>query len=364
MTCHTDIFSELAPGLGYYDRPSLLHSPPPLPSPHDHEKNKQTILKIPYKKPEEEFVMKYHKLLPTPIPKHNHQIKTLNAIEHFNKHQPTNVNPPPVAVGHHFHPELRQTRPMLVTVTPTPAPLHHEIGPSPPRALVPVPVTISPSLFVPHHSHHKAQRRYSIEDTQARPRRARPTTYNQMRLITPSPSPLSYNSYSTPLHLNLATTPAPPLTHSRPQPTTPNPLHIQKFSTPSSTKKMVKTAKKYLSQQLSNPQRLVLPPINNHPEPLLIHRAEPIMSYQQDTGNIYSSQDEIKEEPKYLVQLVPNPKYKQKLEEPIREIPTPREVEIIQVQNQSKEPNLYPYLYVLSSYLPETEHSLVVAKKS
>ena len=294
--------------------------------------------------------MRYHELLPTPIPKHNHQIKTHNAIEHFtfNEHQPTNVNPPPVAVGHHFHPELRQTRPMLVTVTPAPASLHHEVGHSSPGDLVRVPVTISPSLFEPHHSHHKAQRRYSLEDTQARPRRARPTTYNQMRLITPSPSPLSYNSYSTPLHLNLAKTPGPPLTHSTPQPSTPNPLHIQKFSTPSST------------QQLSNPQRLVLPPINNHPEPLLIHRAEPMMA----TGNIYSSQNEIKEEPKYLVQIVPNPKYKQKLQEPRREIPTPREVEITHVENQSKEPNLYPYLYVLSSYLPETEHSLVVAKKS
>merc|ERR1719232_13235 len=204
---------------------------------------------------------------------------------------------------------------MMVTVTPAPG--HH---PSPalssPRVLVPAPVTISPSLFVPHHSHHTSQRRYSIEDTQAsQPRRARPTTYNEMRLVTPSPlgyTTMNLVTTTTPLRMNLVTTPGSLLTHSTPAPATPNPLNIQTFSTPSPTLSMVNTAEKYISKQFSNHRRPVLPPINNHPEPLLTHRAEPMMSYQQHPENMYSSPEQIKEEPKYLVQLVPNPKYKPK----------------------------------------------------
>ena len=297
--------------------------------------------------------MRYHEILPTPIPKHNHQLKTHHAVEHFTEYQPTHDNhppSPPEAVEHHFHPGMRH--PMVVRVTP--APRHPPSpGPSSPGPLVPAPVTISPSLFVPHHSHHTSQRRYSIEDTQAsQPRRARPTTYNEMRLVTPSP--LSYTT-SGPRRMNLVTTPGSLLTYSTPQPATPNPLNIQTFSTPSPTLSMINTAEK----QFSNHRRPVLPPINNHPEPLLTHRAEPMMSYQQHPENIYPSPEETKEEPKYLVQLVPNPKYK-----PKPEVPTQRKVEIFPVQNQNQDPNLYPYLYLMSSYLPQTQHSLVVAKKS
>jgi hypothetical protein len=81
-----------------------------------------------------------------------------------------------------------------------------------------------------------------------------------------------------------------------------------------------------------------------------------------------SEDSEPYEEPMFIYKLAPNPKYVQK-----RPLPTQPPVQPVQYANSrmdipadpsQQDPSLYPYLYVLSSYLPKTQHSLVVAKKS
>jgi len=77
------------------------------------------------------------------------------------------------------------------------------------------------------------------------------------------------------------------------------------------------------------------------------------------------SDDSHDEEPEYLIQFVPNPKYKKKQNIPTRPKPTQRRMDrMLSSSSEDRDPSLYPYLYVLSSYLPQTQHSLVVAKKS
>ena len=357
--CHRHLISEPTPVLNNYDhlgnQPSPLPTPPPLSSnkhlhQHDNNNYKHTVIKIPYQKPEEVFVMKHREILPTPIPKHNYHLKAQDTAHHVHEYQATNLqHHHPQAVEHLFH-EERPAQP-VVTVSPALASHYYSPGPSGQHHVLPdsghlmssAPVTIAPSLFVPHLT---AERRYSTEDTQTRPRRARPSSYNEMRLVTPTPSPLTLSTFSP----------------SSPAPATPKPLNIQTFSTPASNIKTIIKAKEYLSQKFGN-QRPVLPPMSNNPEPLLVHRAEPMMSYQQQREISYQSPEDLVEEPKFLVQLVPNPKYKPTPELRRRVMGSQRENEIMPVKNQSKDPNLYPYLYVLSSYLPQTQHSLVVAKK-
>ena len=233
----------------------------------------------------------------------------------------------------------------MVTLSPAPAPHHSPVPSLKPSA----PVTISPSLFVPH-LHHSSQRRYSVEDTQARPTRTRPTSYNEMRLVTVTPRPLSYN---TPLNMKVVSS---PLTQPTVSPSTPRPAITNH--------QQMNTFKSYTSKQFGNLPQPVLPPIKSHLEPLLVHRGEPVKLYNQHQEHLEPFPEEINEEPKFLLKLVPNPNYKQPAEMSSRRKPSQRDVGVIPLQTESRDPNLYPYLYILSSYLPQTEHSLVVAKKS
>jgi len=74
------------------------------------------------------------------------------------------------------------------------------------------------------------------------------------------------------------------------------------------------------------------------------------------------------EEPRFIYKLAPNPKYVPK-DPPSTAAPI-QQVQFIDsrmdnaAETSQQDPSLYPYLYVLSSYLPDTQHSLVVAKKS
>ena len=369
--CHRHLFSESAPVLRTHDhlgnQPSSLPTPQHLSShkhlQHENNNYKHTIIKIPYQKPEEAFVLKHQEILPTPIPKHTYQLKAHDTAHHFNEYQATNLkhhNPQPVE--HLFH-EERPAQPVMVTVSPAPAThyevrhyspglgsqvpaLQHHAFPDARHLMSSAPVTISPSLFVPHLT---AERRYSTEDTQPRPSRARPRSYNEMRLVTPTPGPLTYSTFSP--------------SSSKPATPAPKPLNIQTYSAQLSNMNKIKQVKEYVSNKFDKHLRPALPPISNNPEPLLVHRAEPMMSFQQQLENSYQSPEDFVEEPKFLVQLVPNPKYKPTPEVRRRAMGSQRENKIIPVKNQSKDPNLYPYLYVLSSYLPQTQHSLVVAKK-
>merc|ERR1719264_2427782 len=117
---------ESAPVLSNYDhlgnQPSSLPTPQHLSShkhlQHENNNYKQTIIKIPYQKPEEAFVLKHQEILPTPIPKHTYQIKAHDTVHHFNEYQAMNLkhhNPHPVE--HLFH-EERPAQPVMVTVGP------------------------------------------------------------------------------------------------------------------------------------------------------------------------------------------------------------------------------------------------------
>ena len=345
---------------------------------HEHSKYKQTALKIPFQKPEEAFVLKQQEVLPTPLPKHYPKPEEYYSvpIDQYTEYYPK-------VIEHFVHSELMD--PPLVphpTKSPHSVSVHH-YSPAPQTGVpvvkhqvpdTPHLVTIAPSLFVPHHT---SNRRYSIEESPATPRRTRPTAYNEMRMVTPSYinplTTLSPKSYSTadpaPLshsHSTMTSTPSPP-PHSPSPSTTP---YIQTLSTPSTSKYTVQPIKNYISQKMGhsirNHNQPALPPINIHPKPLLVHRAEPSpsTSYHQYPGSYYSeSAEEEKEEPMYLVKIVPNPKYKPKAEVQ-KTIQSHKRIDKDFLQRQSKDPSLYPYLYVLSSYLPQTQHSLVVAKKS
>ena len=117
------------------------------------------------------------------------------------------------------------------------------------------------------------------------------------------------------------------------------------------------------------PPQPSLPPLHYSPEPVLTHKADPSpLTYQQ-----YSQPQEVpreEEEPRFILQLVPNPKYKssQPPAPTTRTTRRPRVDRTAQQQSTQQlrrnDPNLYPYLYLMSSYLPQTHHSLVVAKKS
>ena len=182
------------------------------------------------------------------------------------------------------------------------------------------------------------------------------------------------------------------------------------YSTPSSSVYKISTPAPRSSHN-SNPSLISsnyhssgrpLPPLDLNPEPLLVHRGDPAplinkkpehslinqpqidpltINLPQQYNNLEGFQQptDENEEPMYLVQLVPNPKYKQTsvIERsdqiiPKRPKPTRRRMEKnllikteqLQSNPDHKDPSLYPYLYVLSSYLPETHHSLVVAKRS
>ena len=81
-------------------------------------------------------------------------------------------------------------------------------------------------------------------------------------------------------------------------------------------------------------------------------------------------QEEVEEEPRFILQLVPNPKYKSS-QPPVPTTMTTRRPQVSRTAQQQNveqlrrnDPSLYPYLYLMSSYLPQTQHSLVVAKKS
>jgi len=92
------------------------------------------------------------------------------------------------------------------------------------------------------------------------------------------------------------------------------------------------------------------------------HLASTTPAYQEDTQQY--------EEPMFIYKLELNPNYVPKDPQPT---PNPVHVPPPQYSNSriddqgdpsQQDPSLYPYLYVLSSYLPKTQHSLVVAKKS
>ena len=144
------------------------------------------------------------------------------------------------------------------------------------------------------------------------PRRRMPTPYSEM--VSPG--------YNTPLHI------------------TPTYHHV---TTPPS------------------PPQPSLPPLHYSPEPVLTHKAEPspltYLEYSQQ------SPQEKEEEPRFILQLVPNPKYKSS-QSPITTTRTTRRPRVNRIAQLRNDPSLYPYLYLMSSYLPETQHSLVVAKKS
>ena len=197
------------------------------------------------------------------------------------------------------------------------------------------PVTVAPSLFTPTPMSHVAQRRFTVSPSPApakrkrmtpspAPRRRMPTPFSQMRVV----------GYNTPLHItqHLSPTPQPP----QPQPS--------------------------------------LPPLNFSPEPVLTHKADPSPVTYVDYHHMQEHQQykglEEGEEPRYILQLVPNPKYKSSPSPVVTTTTTRPKINLaLQQQNvhnelRRKDPSLYPYLYVLSSYLPQTQHSLVVAKKS
>ena len=290
--------------------------------------------------------------------------------------------------------------------------------------VTPAPVTIAPALFDPHHSPAVSHRRYSISDEEEiapSVKRPRPTSYNDISNVSPTTAPFNIN-YNTPLQMtpspvtvkspikmiqystSTPTTPPPVIRYSSTpniQYTTPAPTMV-KYSTPSSTVFQMTTpapapAPKNVYHSEGGPYVTqgagpTLPPIQYNPKPLLVHKGDPLpVDYQSNHYDQINSQHSIpvnhyydsnadinQEEPEFLVQLVPNPKYNKKEKMmpsmsmiPSRPKPTRRRMEknlgvgtAKSNIHQDQDPSLYPFLYVLSSYLPETHHSLVVAKKS
>ena len=141
---------------------------------------------------------------------------------------------------------------------------------------------------------------------------------------------------------------------------TPSPGPRRRMPTPFSEMGVLRTGYNTPLHITPRPQPS-LPPLHYSPEPVLTHKADP------SPVTFVESQDQA-EEPRYILQLVPNPKYKSST---TTVTTTRRPQRDLGLQQQSvhtglrrKDPSLYPYLYVLSSYLPQTQHSLVVAKKS
>jgi len=365
-----------------------------------------------------------HHPAPTPQPHYKvvHHIEDHHPKEHIHvKHHPTPTTH--YKVVHHQSPAPHSPVPMHFEMVPHKPMVIHEQG-HPPSS---VPVTVAPSLFVPHHT---AERRLSVvESEEPSPRRTRPTSFNDMGIVTVSSTPASRTNYNTPLHITPAPvtikSPTPSFKYSTPSPqvipqstpssyfkySTPSPQVVQqstpraeyKYSTPtssvyltsspSSTYQSTPASSIYKSSTVSpsvykhstmsskssyTNVRPTLPPLEIHPEPVLIHKGDPlpfqynyptrsneVIEYQESMTSYANIDDSHDEEPEYLIQFVPNPKYKKKQNIPTRPKPTQRRMDrMLSSSSEDRDPSLYPYLYVLSSYLPQTQHSLVVAKKS
>ena len=365
--------------------PSTHYQPPPPPPPPPPQ-YEDSVVKIPFQKPEEMFALAHMEILPTPLPKHKHvkhvkqkhvttprPHKTFQLVTPATQpphHQPFQVVTPRPDSHHQqlpphmvfteveevHHPVLQASTPASISLFPelteivhqpavehsqssftqeTPFTIHH-IDESPltfqhtdvlhPHdshlgSIQQTPVTVAPSLFTPRpRSPQVAQRRITVSPSPSPlPRRRMPTPYSEMVSL----------SYNTPLHItptyHHVTTPSPP----SPPPPPPQPS---------------------------------LPPLHYSPEPVLTHKADPSPPTYLDYSQ--QSPQEEEEEPRFILQLVPNPKYKSS-QPSLTTTRTTRRPRVNRTAPlRRNDPGLYPYLYLMSSYLPQTQHSLVVAKKS
>ena len=398
------------------------HHPSPTPAAH------YKLVHPTEHHPEEHIHVEHH---PSPTPTTHY--KLVHPVDHHpEEHIHVNHHPSPTPATHykvvHHHsqsPSPHPSIPMHFEMVPhDPMIFHEQSHPSPSS----VPVTVSPSLFVPHHT---AERRFSVvESEEPSPRRTRPTSFKDMGMVTVSSTPATRTNYNTPLHITPAPvtikSPTPTFKYSTPSPqvrdqstpssffkySTPSPKIIQqstpraeyKYSTPTSSVyltsspsfiyKSTPAPSIYKSSTISpsvykhstiSPKssftnvRPTLPPLDVHPQPLLVHKGDPlppqyniptrsneVIQYEESMTSYANIDESHNEEPEYLIQLVPNPKYKKTQHQiPSRPKPTQRRMDrMLSSSSEDRDPSLYPYLYVLSSYLPESQHSLVVAKKS
>ena len=302
--------------------------------------------------------------------------------------------PQPPTIHHHKapHPTPSSHQEISHVLHPTPKPqFHHHSTPQPhivqsspvkftlvsrsdhPDSMIPV--TIAPSLYVP--KQFVAERRY-IEDEE-KPVRMKPTPFDRIQQVTPR-SVINSVTTSAPFHIK---TTQKPFYHSTTTPsinfsTTPR-IHssvtptIQYSTTPISSFSYSTPSSNVVMHSAHEDSGRNLPPIQNHPNPLVVHKAEPTQYQYQPSQHSETGQNhqhyltDEDEEPPFLLQVVPNPNYsgnQQSLPRKPKAIARRSDGNLNFDVASSSDPNLYPLLYVLSSYLPQSEHSLVVAKRS
>ena len=287
---------------------------------------------------------------------------------------PVNYSTPAPAPAHFSPTPLPRRNSNPGPSSPTPAPvLYSTASPrsySPSPALYPTPAPIQYSTPAPSHSPSPTIIYYSTSSPGQTPTPVARRFSSPTPLHYSSPSPVHYSTpspvhYSTPAPIQYSSTPSTVIQY-----TTPNSVHH--FSTPTpvhSDRRIYSPSPSYYSTLSPNYPRSPAGEDNYpSPNPVLYHKADPIRrSESRDSEQGYAQplnqhyvQVESKPEPMYsngqtvYYSVAPNA-YSHTSPSPISRMD--------QSSPADNSDELYPYLYLLSSYYPQDHPQLVMTKR-